>query len=183
MSVTVTPGGGSGAGLPPADPNAAPPPNNAPVPDWLKPILASYGSGGYQYTPEDLQAIATWANDMQMQTQMGQLQYSQDYLAEKSKELDLTSQQQDQMAKEFAWQSGPYWDWYKNDAFQYEKDKLGMEKQLSADQLTQSANQTLASQWQSEAAKATAQANQWQAMQAMGIGGAPPDTKGWLVNF
>jgi hypothetical protein len=184
------------------DPNApGPPPNTLPggqtipPPDWLVPILSQYGSTGYQYTPEDLQAIANWAQQMQMQTSVGQLQYQQDYLAEKSKELDLSAQQQDQMAKEFAFQSGPYWDWFKNDAFQFEKDKLGMERQLSADQLTmsgnqvamsandlvRSANQTLATQWQTDAAKAQAQATQWQAMQAMGLGGQPPSA--WKVNF
>lgn len=168
MSVGTS-GGGPGMLPPPVPGQVAP--SSAAVPDWLQPILAQYGGGGYQYTPEDLQAIANYEMQQQMQLQFGQQQYQDAYLQQKGRELDLNSAQLDQMQKEFAFQSGPYWDWFKNDAFQFEKDKLGMEKQLSQDQLVNSANSTISSRYAMEANKSQAQAAQWQAMQAMGLVG------------
>ena len=188
MSVPPTGTGGGGDGTTAA---STPDPTKPP---FLQSIYdQGYGTGtGYTYTPEDLQAIANWYQDMQMRLQFGQAKYEGDFLKLKGRELKLNVAQQKQMEDEFQWRTGEYWNWFKDEAFQYEKDKLGMEKQLSADQLAMSGNQlkmsrnqvamshddlvrsansTLASQYNLDATKAQSKAAIYQALKDLGVAG------------
>ncbi len=171
---------------PPANPNAQPE-SNLPqaLMDFLEPFL-----GTAPMTPEQIEAFGTAMTMGEMDLAAQEMMYQWAFLDLKADELGFSQSQLAQAKEEFEFQSGEYWDWFKGDYFEFQKEmeanqvamsnnqkamsdnQLLMSKDqllMSKDDVMRSANSTLASQSQAEAAGYQAEAARYQAMVQMGL--------------
>lgn len=109
------------------------------LPDWLQKI---YDEGAnFELTDEDILAIGNYLLYAGVQDQIANQQYKEDFLKLKNRELGLNDLQLQQAQKEFEFQSGPYWDWYKGEYFDFQKQQAANEMAMSNNQKSISDNQ------------------------------------------
>src|SRR3990167_5821559 len=152
--------------------------------EWLNQIL-SMGQQ-YQLTDEDianLSQMMLYQNAYQGQQQFDlsnrefdlgnrEIDYKNDYLNFQTQELGLRGMELEQAMKELEFQSGPYFEFYKEN----EIAKLQASTQQSQDDVARSANYLQQQRYGTEAAGYNRDIARYQAMQALGL--APPDTRG-----
>lgn len=148
------------------EPTSAPPTKPPGMPDGLWNLISQYY---YEMTPEDINATNTATVNATLQQALEEQQYQRDYLALKQQELAFNQQQMAQMQKEFEFQSGPYWDFFSGDYFEFQKQIEANRVTMSNDDVARSKNATLSTMYQTEAAKAQAEAAKLGAMAQMGL--------------
>lgn len=181
---TFYPQGGGPATDAPYQPPTEKPPG---MPDAIWQMISPYY---YQMTPDDILATGQAQVNMSIEQQLQEQQYQKDYLSLKQQELGLSADQTAQAQREFGFQSGPYWDFFSGDYFEFQKqveaNKVTMsnnQAKMSGDQVAISGNQVLqseqdidksknyalAQQYQTDAAKAQSEAAILQAYASMGL--------------
>src|SRR3990167_2862263 len=145
--------------------------------EWIQSLL----SMGQQYklTDEDIANLSQMmlyqqAYQGQQQFDLGnrEIDYKNDYLNFQTQELGLRGMELEQAMKELEFQSGPYFEFYKEN----ELAKLQASTQQSQDDVARSANYLQQQRYGTEAAGYNRDIARYQAMQALGL--APPDTRG-----
>ena len=145
--------------------------------EWIQSLLSM--GDQYQLTEEDIATLGQMmlyqqAYQGQRQFDLGnrEVDYKNDYLNFQTQELGLRGMELEQAMKELEFQSGPYFDFYKEN----EIAKLQASTQQSTDDVARSANYLQQQRYGTEAAGYNRDIARFQAMQALGL--APPDTTG-----
>lgn len=151
-------------------------------PDILQTILANAGSGNYQLTPDQLSTINNYFLQAGIGLQAGQLDYQNRYLDYLNKQEGLGEGQLAQAQQQLQFQTGPYWQWYKDVYFPAQQKMSDNQLGISNDQLGISANQlassaqdvhksvnyALAQQYQTQQAELARDVSKWQALAQFG---------------
>ena len=144
------------------------------APQWWTDFLDQFGGdGGWSPNDEDLQMFANAIMMMQMQQQMGGMDYQNRYMDYLEKTIGLNEQQLLQAQQELEFQSGPYFDWYTNDYFPaiQEQERLRLETSqiTSQNAQNQSKDYALAQAYNTETAKLGTEAARYNMMAQQGL--------------
>jgi hypothetical protein len=114
--------------------------------DFFGQITSAFGDSGFEFTPEMLESFGVILPAMGMYSEFSKADYQQDALDFMREELGLKGQEIELAREQFAFESGPAWDWYKNEFFPMSMENQRLEwdtqRQLMEGQVTQSGEET-----------------------------------------
>lgn len=148
------------------------------MPDWL--VDAWENGGGYTLTDDDLMMLANWLMTQQMGQEVANVDYQNRYLDFLNRQVGLSEQELDLAQQQVSFQQGDYWEWYVNDFFPAEQEKMALQLQTAQVQAQsqqeiagyeqqRAKDYALSSAYQTEQARLGTEAARYQYLQSMNI--------------